>query len=163
MIRDFQRSAVYAWETRLFGAPKASHEPSLTLPACRRLLARAWRGYVSQARNWGSHEARQMPPTVTDGRGRRRPCFNSEDPFHGPCIKLPCHARRASQVLHETAHAIIWARGLEGKVASHGPEFVRLYMELLVHYGGFDPTYLKDALGKVRVSDTCDLPWRAAA
>jgi hypothetical protein len=124
-MRDNQRSAVYAWEDRMFGPPMRNNEPKLSLEECHALMLRAWERYTSNG---------SRVPTIKDGRGRRRPCYRYDD--HS--IRLPKHARRPSQVLHETAHAIV-RRKLGETVASHGPEFMRLYMDLLERFAGASP------------------------
>lgn len=113
--RDTQRSAIYAWERRLPGWPGAS----LTLGECQAFVCHVW----------GDH-MRGDAPLVTDGRGRRRACFVPE--LHQ--IRLPRSARTTLIVLHETAHAILWAH--DAALAHHGPEFARLYLTLLYGYAG---------------------------
>jgi hypothetical protein len=142
--RDSQRSAVYEWEVRLYGEPGASTETPLTLTECHDLMRRAWEALG------GGHRM----PTLTDGRRRRAPCY---DPV-GHQIKLPRHARRASQVLHETTHAIIEQRSLR-TLAWHGPEFARVYFEILVMFAGARPQRLRAERGRVSIAGTCDLPW----
>lgn len=116
--RDSQRSAVYAWERALPAWPGAA----LTLVQCQEMVTRVWQDHLEAS-----------PPRVTDGRSRRTACYVYED--HE--IRLPRWSRTAMVVLHETAHAIMWAV-LPG-TAGHGPEYARLYLEVLERYADVDP------------------------
>lgn len=51
------------------------------------------------------------------------------------------------------------------KRGSHGPEFVRVFVELLVAFAGYNPAELLSGLSsgtrRVKVAGTMDLPWRS--
>ncbi len=115
--RDSQRSAVYAWERRLPGWPGEC----LTLGGCQQLLCEVWGEYLSSD-----------APLVTDGRGRRSACYAAE-PHQ---VRLPRATRALFVVLHEAAHGILHQAAPEA--AHHGPEFARLYLNLLHRYAGIE-------------------------
>ena len=115
--RDGQRAALYAWERSLREWPGAA----LSLGGCQELVRTVW----------GDH-LRSEAPLVTDGRGRRRACYTL--PSHQ--IRLPRWSRTTLVVLHETAHGILCKT--EARIAHHGPEFARLYLNLLYRYGGVE-------------------------
>ncbi|MDO8943285.1 MAG: hypothetical protein Q7U75_08885 [Desulfobacterales bacterium] len=107
MARDTQRSRLYAWERGL-----GLHDEALTLDGCRAVLGRVADGY-----GWSTVH-------VKDGRGTRTAYAR------GSTVSLPVWARNHRVVLHEMAHVLMGY----GDHASHGPEFVRLYIDLLVRY-----------------------------
>jgi hypothetical protein len=117
--RDSQRSAVYAWEKSL---PEWPGE-ALSLAGCQELVRRVW----------GDH-LHTDAPLVTDGRGRRRACYAP----HNHQIRLPRWSRTSLVVLHEVAHAILFVSESPDSRAHHGPEFARLYLNFLHHYGDVD-------------------------
>jgi hypothetical protein len=123
--RDFQRSRVYRWEQEhVFPHDR---EP-LSIDACAALVEAAyrwWHGPLSLRPGWA-------PPNVTDGRGRRHACGSRE------VIKLPRWARTRPVVLHECAHGLAPDR--------HGPEFVKVYVSLLVRFMGLDRASLLASL-----------------
>ena len=103
-------------------------------------------------------------PTVKDGRGRRSACYMIED--HS--VRFPQWSRQPAMVAHEVAHAIIEFRTrCTQKLSWHGPEFVRVYCELLVAFLGYDPEHLLREMTtgkrKVRIGTTDSLPWRKVA
>ena len=103
--RDNQRSKVYNWEDTL------SHT-QMTLAACE-ALANKMRAVYGLG-----------PVLVKDGRGTRRARA------FGSSISLPSWARTNIIVLHETAHTIdAWDN------PSHGPVFMRIYIDLLTRSG----------------------------
>lgn len=112
--RDSQRSAVYAWGTRL-----VERWPGLgaALPHDRiiDLVRRVWNDY---------HPGR-VPPNVRFGTGNARNA-------HGGrwAIYLPRWACTPKTVLHELAHSL-----LDGIEPAHGPTFARTMLDLLVEYG----------------------------
>ena len=116
--RDSQRSAVYAWERALPAWPGAA----LTLVECQEMVSRVWHDHLEAS-----------SPRVTDGRSRRTACYVYED--HE--IRLPRWSRTAMVVLHEAAHAILWA--VLPETAGHGPEYARLYLDMLERYADVDP------------------------
>lgn len=119
--RDGQRSRVYRWEQEHV-LPLADRR--LSLAQCRELVARV---YAAAERPDGA--ADWAPPQVADGRGRRHACGSRQ------VIKLPRWSRTTAIVLHECAH------GLAADM--HGPVFVAVYIELLVHFAGLDADQLR--------------------
>lgn len=111
--RDSQRSAVYAWE-RQVARKYPALKRELTLEQCREMVHRVWEDYFGSA---------SKPPEILDGRGRRRACGGRWS------ISLPRWSRSPYVVLHETAHAF-------GAHHQHGPNFARLYLELMNRYEG---------------------------
>jgi len=114
--RDSQRSRVYRWEANALDRLCGSTVETLDLQACAAVMERAWRDY------WPG-----CPPQLRDGRGCRIARGGSLD------IVLPRWARTERVVLHETTHALI-DRAYSRTCAAHGPEFVRLYVDLLATY-----------------------------
>lgn len=108
--RDSQRAKVYRWENDYLCGPRET----LDLAACAALLERAWHNY------WPG-----CPPQLRNGRGCRHARGNHLE------ITLPCWARTERVVLHETTHALLYKLAA---VSDHGPEFVRLYIDLLARY-----------------------------
>lgn len=133
--RDSQRSRVYDWERQhvdgrlskmtLRESREMGRNPKMTLDECRALVGEVWRFY------FGSESE---PPNVKDGRGTRRALAGYFD------VSFPRWARTRSTVLHEMAHAILsrsyhWGSAAGG-AAPHGPEFVRVYCQLLARFDG---------------------------
>jgi hypothetical protein len=61
-------------------------------------------------------------------------------------------------ILHEIAHSIIDKRMLDRKkegIVGHGPEWIATFVELLVHYLGYNEQKLRDTLteAKIKVAD----------
>jgi len=113
--RDSQRAKVYRWEgDALVGRLCGLASQTLDLEACAALVERAWHDY------WPG-----CPPQLRDGRGCRRAWGNHLE------IALPRWARTERVVLHETTHALLYKLAA---VSDHGPEFVRLYIDLLARY-----------------------------
>ncbi len=107
--RDSQRSKVYEWE-------RPYHKNTLTLSECQALVEEVFKKYSLEA------------PRVADGRGRSSACYKPG--IHVICI--PVWARKHSIVLHECAHGLV--DKIEPELAWHGPEFARVYAQLLAHY-----------------------------
>lgn len=112
-VRDQQRSHVYAWERAHIAD---FYTIDLTLEECRTLIEKVCADYQKSV------------PLVTDGRGTRRAHGNAQ------CINLPQWARSTPIVLHELAHCILNGKMRSGTYAGHGPEFMRLFLDLLVKY-----------------------------
>ena len=110
-IRDNQRTAVYRWEDVVKKQFPEVVEP-MTLDECKALVQQVWNDYRPDAE----------PPTVYDGRGRRRASGSRWR------IMLPVWARTKLVVLHEIGHS------LQKSEPWHSPEFARLCLELWVHY-----------------------------
>lgn len=130
---DSQRAKVYNWERAHVPGWQPARwcriDDELSLEDCTALVIQIWKDY---------HPG-QMPPRVTPGHMARRATGCRER------INLPCWARQMPVVLHETAHSLqpmVQRKdaaddpmgGRLVSVAWHGPEFVRLYIELLVRY-----------------------------
>lgn len=105
--RDTQRSKVYAINPAL-GRNK------LTLAECEDLICRAHERYGLKWRG-----------RVSDGRGTSTARGSSWR------INLPLWARTPETVLHETAHAIVDGQHGSNRLAAHGPEYARVFIELL--------------------------------
>jgi len=133
--RDSQRAKVYRWEKATpWWLDMMLTEP-LSLVECTVMIRRAFKAFGYDA----------TYPYIKDGRGSRV--------AHGGLytISLPRWARNPVVVYHETAHSLL-ARGVARKrylakgrkivIPGHGPEFVRLYIELLARYVKLDRTAL---------------------
>lgn len=115
---DFQRSRVYRWEERNLLA--AARWPIMELHECYDLMVRVFTD-------------RDKPvPKLNDGRGRRVACATWNK------IYLPRWSRIAPIVLHECAHV------LSPRDAGHGPEFMRIYVDLLKTYCKYSRRSLVD-------------------
>ena len=115
-IRDQQRSKVYKWEQTTFGS--AQHTEELSLKECERIARRVQAAYGLNHR----------PLRVCDGRGFKRAVAYIDS------IYLPKWARNRVVILHELAHWLCkndWHREHD----SHGPIFVRTFLELLDWFG----------------------------
>lgn len=137
MARDKQVSKVYAWERAAgivveaagwrsqthsisygHGTSRVSYRvdgaPALSLTACQVLICRVW---------WDYGRDPSRAPRVKDGRRTTwaRATWDNR-------INLPRWARTRGVVLHEIAHA------LGHYPEAHGPQFVRLFIELLARY-----------------------------
>jgi hypothetical protein len=128
MMRDTQRSKVYAWE-RKYVFPAFEHA-SLHLEECVDLIGELSKTY------------RINSPAVADGRGTRN-AYGSRDR-----ISLPRHLRTFPVVLHEFAHAFC---AIFEVCDRHGPVFVRTYTELLARHAHFKKGYLRDSLRAANV------------
>lgn len=113
--RDFQRSRLYRWESANV-LPRDRR--TLSLDACRDLAREVFAARLAEP-----------PPRIEDGRGRRHAAGSRQ------VIKLPRWARTRPIVLHECAHGL--------STDAHGPDFVRVYLELLAAFLGWDRTELE--------------------
>jgi putative metallohydrolase (TIGR04338 family) len=119
MIRDFQRSKVYAWEYKQFPKMKSG---GMTLDECKALAAKLYGARV----------------LVKDGRGRRNACaFTSK---RLPAIALPKWARTPEVVAHEVAH---WLA--KGQGPAHGGFFLGHYIAILAEHLGHDKAALTES------------------
>ncbi len=153
MARDSQRSKVYAWELanipgyqeadwrseivrryrtndgklHVFRRWRCRIDGEMRLDECAALIKRVWTAYKP---------GRDLPK-VTPGYMARQATGCRER------INLPCWSRQPVVVLHETAHSlqpiVRWEKeprpdGGLVPLAWHGPEFVRLYIEILVRF-----------------------------
>jgi len=107
-MRDSQRSKVYSWERTL-------PTKELSLDECRDLITKACRYYG------------KVVPVVKDGRGTAYARGYSYE------INLPRWARTTVTVLHEVAHSI-HTKYRQGDEATHGKEFMRIFIDLLAHF-----------------------------
>lgn len=103
--RDTQKSKVYS----------LSFGPTCQLPlaSCGEMVERAYSVY---GRKWTGR--------VHDGGGRRSASGSYSR------VSLPKWSRTSDTVLHEAAHGIMQLR-FDNDLAWHGPEFVRVWMNLL--------------------------------
>lgn len=123
-MRDSQRSRVYAWERsqawwqaayrgrRYAEVPNSVVQP-LALSECEKYLSRVLR------------KAGAAPVVVADGRGSPNAKGSSWR------IQLPTFARTRPIMLHEAAHSIAAQRGVDDR---HGPNFARIYIDLLARH-----------------------------
>jgi len=138
--RDFQRQKVYDWE-RAHVFPEKEFREIMSIAECQVIVNKAYEyfGLIG-------------PPEVHDGRGRRSACGSIY------AVRLPKWARFTEVVLHEAAHGIssrlcmrikvpietmfrMATNGTSDEYADlvfqpgHGEVFVRIFVELLRHYG----------------------------
>lgn len=141
--RDTQRSKVFNLR---FGP-----YTELPLAECERLIKDAHTAYGLV---WGGR--------IHDGGGM-------QNARGGPSkISLPKWARTADTVLHEAAHAVLMQKFGRYRYAHHGPEFVRVWMNLLeLHKVTTAGAFRREAtLAKVKVSREAKfdrMPARAAS
>ena len=106
--RDSQRGRVYAWENSITDDVLCSQ---LTLDQCQSLVERVFNCFRPAA----------CAPMIIDGRNYKAAWANK---VTGK-VSLPVWARTPAVVLHEVTHLLA-----PPKVASHGPEFVRIMCSL---------------------------------
>lgn len=128
--RDSQRSKVYAWERAHVPDFDGKQSYKLTLRQCEIMINRVWADY----------RPTETPPRVADGRG----CSNAKGGRWR--ITLPRWARTVPIVLHELAHPLT-----RSDLPAHGPEFVRLFIDLLVRYNEGDKAELLRTARAARV------------
>lgn len=127
--RDNQRQRVYDWE-KVHIWPidhpdywnRYDEKPDLTLKQCQELVNFVWNDYITNKSN------REDPPRVKPARG----CYSWGS---GTVIRLTPSCQFLHMVLHELTHcfqAIV--PSMDNRIAWHGPEFVRLYIDLIVKY-----------------------------
>ena len=135
--RDCQRRRVYEWEwDRARFTPRST---LIGLDECKRLAEIVCADYGFST------------PTVTDGRGRRSAGYAFTENCYSAEIRLPRAFRMRWVVLHETAHHLLRRDYEDGLIAFHGPEFVRVYLNLLVEYLGENEAMLSRGLQRVGV------------
>ena len=140
--RDNQRQKVYNWEhANIPGWPaSASSPPVLSLEECEALIKRICADY------------RASVPVIKDGRRNRNASAGAY------IIKLPRWSRFGPVVLHEMAHVILNQKA--PSVAGHGPEFMRLYLDLLAKYAKLPLRELRSSAAKagLQVATSCKCP-----
>lgn len=140
-MRDSQRARVYAWERAQpwwqvarrgsgYTEVASSVVRPLTLAECEKYLSKVLR------------KAGALPVRVRDGRGSP----NAKGWTTG--VQLPVFARSRPVILHEAAHVIASQRGLFVK---HGPEFVRIYLDLVSRHLHVNPGALLASARGARV------------
>ena len=97
----------------MFHRQRCRIDGEMPLADCAALVARVWADYRPGA----------APPRVTPGFLARSATGDRSR------VNLPRWARQEAVVLHETAHSL-----QPYGTAWHGPEFIRLFIELLVRY-----------------------------
>lgn len=147
--RDTQCSKLYKWERTCFDdwPAGARADPAMALAECETLIDKAWRLHSPRLRAGSTARAFSVPK-VTDGRRAR----NATGSYRR--ITLPRWSRCLPVVLHELAHALMTS-GIY-RLAAHGPEFARVYIELLVRYCGRDRA---DLLASAKAARVKVAPW----
>lgn len=130
-VRDTQRQKAYDWERKHLALGRA---PNLTLSECEELIAKVCERYGVPK------------PRLKDGRG----CTYARGGEHA--ITLPLWSRSLVVTLHEVAHTITLRR--HPTVAWHGPEWLRVFCDLLETFAGFSRTHLITTIreSKLRVA-----------
>lgn len=146
--RDSQQTTVYNW-----GWALAKRHPqlgeSLTIAQCESLVCDIWSDY----------RADSLPPIVAFPSSNNLSALGKRWK-----VSLPPWARTPLIVLHELAHALL--DGGEGQhlEPDHGPIFVKMYCDLLEHYGGIDIDAAKRlAPSKMRISSAAASQQRVAS
>ncbi len=121
-MRDYQKSRVYAWE-RLHVKPLDKNH--LSFEKVKMMVDAVW-----------LMEGLQNPPSVEviDPRNKKSWATGSRLSIHIPEVGLPRWV-----VLHELAHSMTMTHDYDTGEAledcdKHGPDFVGIYMKLLVNY-----------------------------
>jgi hypothetical protein len=119
--RDSQRSKLYRWEE----ATLNPRSPRLSRPECMELAETVCTDYGVA-----------LPLVNFTGK---RLTYTTGSPLMGtgPTICLPEYGRHRCGVLHELAHHLLHQR-FNNTVAWHGPEFVRVYLDLIEWYAPKD-------------------------
>lgn len=145
MARDFQRQFVYDWENWYNAREeKADQTATMSLEDIKAMAMPMLR-YFGYKRD---------DIEIKDGRGTR--CAYAYGDY---AMGFPKFARKNWIVAHECAHIIVSHHFGDNRsqkaLTSHGAIFVGVYIELLVHFFGYDRQYLKDTakLGRVKVWD----------
>ena len=126
-LRDAQRRRVYDWENQ--NVVGKANDKVLDNTSCVELIIKACALYQIKA------PSVSFPARVRqNARGGRYK------------ISLPGWARKSSVVLHEASHTICASFYAYGTVASHGPEFVKVLADLLVHFHVTPRSELKKSL-----------------
>jgi len=108
--------------------------------------------------------AQKAPPRLI-----RRASLNSA--ANDQTIELSRGGRNRETVLHELAHVIMYAvYGEDKTIEGHGPQYLRLFVELLVFYADYDRDWLNHSIkscglrmaGRVAIRRrNCLSSWRA--
>lgn len=112
-----QRQRVYDAENAAFDKSKPSE--GLSVAECQAFVDKCCSSRVLQRRYPGAAH----PPTVKDGRGRRKACYMPV--YHE--LRIPRWSRSRWILLHELAHALVYGR----RGATHGWEFAECYLYLV--------------------------------
>jgi hypothetical protein len=131
--RDSQRSKLYGWEfSKLYGWELSNLKTErlglaeefrtrLSVYETQELVYEVWRSFAPVGT--------RVPDVRLMGNRGRGAWFPSEWEIRlSTQYDATCHAW---YVLHETAHALMTARGLDTNTASHGPQFCAAYANLL--------------------------------
>ena len=122
MPRDTQRQRVYDWQSACIYPQVPDEEQNMTLDECRHLIGRICHRYGYKP----NHE-----PNVFDGRGCRSALS------HGGGVDLPRWSRKGWIVCHEMAHEIVSYYRQDWTWAAHGPQFARIFIDILVRFDGW--------------------------
>jgi putative metallohydrolase (TIGR04338 family) len=128
VIRDGQKSKVYAAEREVFPDSFTDSRKEMSVPEVQRYVNDLLREHWSR-RRWGNRQV-----AVTDGRGRRQAVSMGGE------IRLPAWARDPITILHELAHELC------PREEWHGAIFTRTLLELVGHKLG------KDAQDRLRAA-----------
>jgi hypothetical protein len=124
--RDSQRAKVYNWE---HSAGLTNPKVTMSFSDCVKLANGVWRMYGNGA----------DMPRIRQSRAAGA-CFawgTTQGKLTTYEIKINLMMQRAEVVLHEVAHALLFAH-TKARYAAHGPEFMGLYIELLYTMMGKD-------------------------
>lgn len=119
-MADFQKSKCYAWQQQVvFSQDKFV----LTLDQAQQLVDFVW-----------ANQGRANPPRVETTKSKRW-CYGNRTK-----IRLNQHGFYTCVVLHELAHSLDFAldEKLLWKHHGHGPNFMKIYINLLVKYMKLD-------------------------
>jgi hypothetical protein len=117
-MRD-QTRRVYAWE-QSFGDWNID---ALSDRAMRRLIRKAERLF------------RAPPSKIVTRRNMFEVAFCAATERGRTAVVVGRHTHNAASALHEIAHAITWKRAGVNRVAPHGPEWLGVYLTLLMRAG----------------------------
>lgn len=125
-VTDSRRQKLYNWERgHAKGVLESYHREELTLPECQKLVDQAYR-FMGLSKAYENANG----PEVTMLRKRRTSLWGgliARGGAHG--IQLSRAGMNKWTVLHEAAHGMI-----PTYCASHGPEYLRLLIELLAKF-----------------------------
>lgn len=130
-VRDSQRKKVYAWEAVNLDL---NNQPTLT--------ANQMTDFVKMVANDNDLVLRKL-----SYRSGGRASFARGS---GELQFLPSHMNKVI-ACHEIAHLVTYKVHGDYKVAGHGPEWVRIYVEMLVKYCGIDRKMLMNTLKMSRI------------
>ena len=156
-VRDQQRSKVYDWESYNChrGYTKANgFRGKLTEKQAQTLIKKTFDYWFRK-----EHSSRQLPRVTFRGGYHQAATAQLDSVINLP----PWSLYEPSVVLHESAHAIQWRTRRSGLLeydGGHGPNFCRIFIELLGHFEKHNRAELARSAkaSKIKVTPALKIP-----